>query len=119
MYYINDSKVKVFIASTLMVFLPLIGFAQYNYNNIPKELLTKEANVVVRKSHTKVEVISLTQINYSSTWAYTILNEQADDYFSSLYAYYDDFSKIEKAKDVLLKKFNPKRVEINFNSRCI
>ena len=30
-----------------------------------------------------------------------------------------DFSKIEKAKDALLKKFNPKKVEINLNSWCI
>lgn len=104
MYNIKFLKVKIVSTFILTTLLSSLGFTQYNYDNIPKELLTEEAKIVVRKSHTKIEVVSLKQVNYSATWAYTILNEQADDYFSSLYAHYDDFSKVKSIEGKLYDK---------------
>ncbi len=79
-----------------------ISVAQnYSISMIPDSLRNDNAHVVVRNSTTKIEVVSLTKVNYSSTWVYTILDAKADRYFSRLIAYYDDFSKITKLEGAL------------------
>ncbi|WP_375561882.1 DUF3857 domain-containing protein [Bernardetia sp. OM2101] len=93
---------KTFLSILLLVFSFNFLIAQnYSVSSIPDSLKGDNAHVVVRKSDTKIEVVSLTKVNYSQTWAYTILDVKANKYFSRLIAYYDDFSKITKIEGAL------------------
>ena len=93
---------KTILSIFLLISLSNCVIAQnYAVLNIPDSLKNKNAHVVVRKSDTKIEVVSLTKVNFSKTWAYTILDPKADTYFSRLIAYYDGFSKINKIEGSL------------------
>lgn len=94
---------KKTLLSLLLLLLSSTFILAQNYSvlMIPDSLRNENTHVVVRKSDTKIEVVSLTKVNFSHTWAYTILDAQADNYFSRLVAYYDDFSKINKLEGAL------------------
>lgn len=92
------------IILSVIVFLCTGSFVfsqNYSVATIPDTLKDDNAHVVVRMSNTKVEVVSLTEVKYSHSWAYTILDPKASVYFSRLIAYYDDFSKINKIEGTL------------------
>ncbi len=93
---------KALLSISILLFPSTFALAQnYSVLTIPDSLKNDNAHVVVRKSDTKIEVVSLTKVNYSHTWAYTILDPKADKYFSRLIAYYDDFSTINKLEGAL------------------
>ncbi len=106
-YLQNLKKMKSLFKGVLILILILLLYPtsliaqEYSILTIPDSLRNENTHVVVRKSDVKIEVVSLKKVNYSHTWAYTILDAKADSYFSRLTAYYDDFSKIDKLEGTL------------------
>ena len=93
---------KTLLSVLFLLFTVSFVIAQnYSVSMIPDSLKNDEAHIVVRKNDIKIDVMSLTHVNYSHSWAYTILDAKADKYFSKLIAYYDDFSQINKIEGAL------------------
>ena len=83
---------KNFISLALLT-LSSWGFGQdYNINSISEELLV-DANAVVRKDEGSFKILSRDKAEYSIHYAFTILNERADN-LAQLFMGYDKLSNL-------------------------
>src|SRR5688572_1295198 len=95
---------KLFISFSLLLALTHQAFAagnegEYAVSKIPPALL-KNANMVIRADHQRVELKSLTKLVSYNRFVITILNEQGDRY-AQVAEWYDKFRSVEKFEGTL------------------
>lgn len=102
--FLKKIKMKSFISASVMLVTSHLLFGagiegEYAVSKIPPALL-KNANMVVRYDHQRVELRSLTKLISNNRFVITILNEQADRY-GYVAEWYDKFRSVEKFEGTL------------------
>ncbi len=90
---------------TLLIFCTTLSFAQnilYSTAFIP-DSLTENANAVIRKDNTILQIDDISNISIKVEFAITVLNNNADD-LANIQIYYDSFSNVDNIKGTVYDK---------------
>ena len=98
-----SKRTKQILLSILFLLSMLAeSYVQQSYQTLfISEGLTNNAQGIVRKYNTNVQILSSNKMVITKTWAITILNNSGDS-FAKFIAYYSDFEKIKNIKNSYL-----------------
>lgn len=87
-------RLKLHLFLCIVLSLNLSHAQDYSVSQIPDDL-TKDANSILLKDETRVEIITLDKIVTTRNQTITVLNKNGNGHVQG-YAYYDDHSKVRK-----------------------
>ncbi len=111
----SHSTKQILLSILFLLSILTESYAQQGYQTLfIDEGLTNNAQGIVRKYDTNVQILSSKKMLITKTWAITILNNSGDS-FAKFIAYYSNFEKIKNIKIVIYNAFGNKIKQVKKN----